>query len=165
MKKLETFDSVYFPGKSHFEVDGTQNYLVFQTVYRYFKTVIANDSNILSWKSKGLPVESIKPPPTSNKMFNPSLDYVGTKIRVKLNGDCLKQEKITFNHWKIVNIYIVYEWEKSVNISSYPTAENVLFGGVKLTKHVDVDLYEYSGYGTEFDRKGSYSVGNEVGKN
>ena len=54
MKKLKTFDSIYFRGKNHFEEDGTQNYLVFQTVSRYFKTVIANDSNILPWKSKGL---------------------------------------------------------------------------------------------------------------
>ena len=30
-------------------------------------------------------------------MLNPSVDYVGTKIRVKFNGDCLKQEKITFD--------------------------------------------------------------------
>ena len=68
----------------------------------YFK--IANDINILSWKSKGLSDESVKPPTTSNKMLNPSLDYVGTKTKVKFNEDCLKQEKITFNHGKIVNI-------------------------------------------------------------
>ena len=53
-KKLETFDSTYFLGRSHFEDGGTQYYLVFQMAYRYFKTVIANDSNIISWKSKGL---------------------------------------------------------------------------------------------------------------
>ena len=76
--------------KSHFEDDGTQNYLVFQTVYRYFKTVSANDSNILSWKFKGLTDESIKRPSTSNKMLNPLVDYIGTKIRVKFNVDCLK---------------------------------------------------------------------------
>ena len=35
--------------------------------------------------------ESSKPP--SNKMLNPSLDYVGTKTSAKLNGTCLKQEK------------------------------------------------------------------------
>ena len=40
LKKLETLDSIYFRGKSHFEDDGTQNYLVFQTVSRYFKTVL-----------------------------------------------------------------------------------------------------------------------------
>ena len=83
--------------------------------------------------------ENIKPPTTSNKTLNPSVDYVGTKKRVKFNGDCLKQEKITFNHGKIVNIYIVYEIERSVNISSYPTLENCLFGAVKLTKHPDID--------------------------
>ena len=40
-----------------------------------------------------------------------------------------------------------------------------MFGAVKLTKHVDVDQYKYSGYGIGFDRKGSYSIGNEVGRN
>ena len=84
--------------------------------------------------------ESIKAPTSSNKVLNPSLDYVDTKIRVKFRGDCLKQEKITFDHWKIVNISIVYEIERSVNISSYATLENYLFGADKLTKHVDVDL-------------------------
>ena len=60
---------------------------------------------------------SIKPSTTSNKLLNPSLNFVGTKARVKFNGDSLKQEKITFNHGKIVNVYIVYQIEKSVNIS------------------------------------------------
>ena len=55
-------------------------------------------------------------------------DYVGIKARVKFNGDCSKEEKITFNHGKIVNIYIVYKIERSVNINSYPTLENCLFG-------------------------------------
>ena len=31
-KNLETFDSSYFRGKSHFEEDGTQNYVVFQPI-------------------------------------------------------------------------------------------------------------------------------------
>ena len=53
--------------------------------------------------------KSIKPPTASNKIFNLSLNYVGTKTRVKFNENCLKQEKSTFNHGKIVNIYIVYE--------------------------------------------------------
>ena len=29
LKRLKIFDSIYFRGKSHFEEDGTQNYLVF----------------------------------------------------------------------------------------------------------------------------------------
>ena len=109
--------------------------------------------------------EKIKPPTTSNKMLNPWLDYFGTKTRVKFNGDCLQQEKITFNHGKIVSIYIVYEREKSVNISDYPTLENYLLGAIKLTKHVDIDQYKCFGYGTGFDRKGSFSIGNEIERN
>ena len=37
-----------------------------------------------------------------------------------------------------------------------------MFGAVKLTKHVDVDLYKYSGYGIGFDRKRYYLIGNEI---
>ena len=69
MKILETFYSVYFRGKSHFEDDGAQNWLVFQPIHRYFKTASDNPSISLSWKSKGLSDErmNIKAPTTSNK--------------------------------------------------------------------------------------------------
>ena len=50
-------------------------------------------------------------------------------------------------------------------MSDYPTLENCLFGALKLTKHVDVDNYKYSGYGTGFDRKGFFSIGDEIGRN
>ena len=43
LKKLKTFDSIYFRGKSHFEEDGTQNYLVFQPIRRNFKRVAGVD--------------------------------------------------------------------------------------------------------------------------
>ena len=39
-----------------------------------------------------------------------------------------------------------------------------MFGLVKLRKHVDVDLYKYSGYGIGLDRKGFYWIGDEVGR-
>ena len=60
LNKLKTFDSSYFIGKSHFGEDGTQNYLVFQSINRYFK-VNASTNYVSSWKSKGLSAESIKP--------------------------------------------------------------------------------------------------------
>ena len=119
----------------------------------------------MSWRSKGLSDQSIKAPTTSNKLLNPSLDYVSSKIRVKFRGDCLKQGRLAFTHGKIVNIYIASEIERSVNTGSYPTLENCLFDAVKLIKHVDVDLYKYSGYGIGFDRKGFYSTGTEIGRN
>ena len=39
LKKLKTFDLSYFIGKTHFEGDGTQNYLVFQPLNKYFKII------------------------------------------------------------------------------------------------------------------------------
>ena len=106
LNKLKTFDSSYFIGKSHFEEDGTQNYLVFQPMYRYFK-MITNTDYISSWKSKGLSAESIKPPTTSDNSLTPALSYYGTKTRVTFTGSCLKQPKISYTHGKRVNIYIV----------------------------------------------------------
>ena len=83
MNKLTTFDSSYFIGKSHFEEDGTQNYLVFQPIVRYFKVnTITNTDYVSSWKSKGLSAESIKPPTTSYNVLTPELNYYGTKTRV-----------------------------------------------------------------------------------
>ena len=61
--------------------------------------------------------ESIKPSTTSNNILNLLLDYVGTKIRIAFKGSCLNQDKISFNHWKIVNVYIVYEINKNFDIS------------------------------------------------
>ena len=63
-KKIQTFDSDYFRGKSYFGEDGKQNYLLFQPIIRYFK-IIANTKYIWSWKSKVLSDETITPYATS----------------------------------------------------------------------------------------------------
>ena len=39
LKKLKTVDLSYFIGKSHFDGDGTQNYLVLQQLNKYFKLI------------------------------------------------------------------------------------------------------------------------------
>ena len=93
LNKLKNFDSIYLIGKSHFEEDGTQNYLVFQPLNKYFK-LITNTLSILPWQSKGLCTKNIDSPTTS---LSPSINYVGNKIRVKFNGSCLKQSnKLTY---------------------------------------------------------------------
>ena len=164
-KKLKTFDSSYFRGKSHFEEDGTQNYLVFQPIGRYFK-VVADTDYVSSWKSKGLSAETIKPPTTSDNSLTPALSYYGTKTRVKFTGSCLKQSKISYTHGKVVNIYIVYELGASSSHINDPTLKNCLFGAVTLTKNADIDKYGYSGYGIGFDRRSSFSFpGGGFGKN
>ena len=100
----------YFIGKNYFEEDGAQNYLVFQPIIRYFKvnTIINVTDYILSWQSKGLSVETIKPPATSDNSFTSTISYYyAAKIKVKFTGSYLKQSKTSYTQRKIVNIYIV----------------------------------------------------------
>ena len=76
LKKLKKFDSIYFRGKSHFE-DGTQNYLVFQPIKRYFKVIagVGNCRYIYYWKSKGLSDERINSIKPSDYGITPYLSY------------------------------------------------------------------------------------------
>ena len=99
-------------------------------------------------------INSIK---TTNLSITLNVSYYGTYMRVEFKESCLKLYKVTFNHGKAVNIYIVYKISKSINISDYPTLENCLFGAVNLTKNADIDKYKYSGYGIAFHRHGSFS--------
>ena len=156
LKKLQTFDSIYFTVKSHFEEDGTQNQLVFQPMQRYFKQVsgVGSGNYIYLWKSKGFYDANITAPNTSDQKLNPELSYYGTKTRVEFSRNCLREDKITQDHGKIVNIYTVYEISKSYNISTYPTLKNCLFDVLTLTKSSD-DI-SYSGQVIGFDRHGIF---------
>ena len=165
LNKLKAFDFSCVIGKSHFEEDGVENYLVFQPVYSYFKFV-ANTSFISEWISKGLSSKSIKPPTTSNNNLAPAVNNYGTKTRIKFTGSCLQQSKLTYTHKKIVNIYVVYELGASSSNINSPTLKNCLFGVVTLTKNTDIDMYGYSGYGIGFDRRSSFSFpGDGFGQN
>ena len=113
LKKLKTFDSSYFRDKNHFEEDDTQKCLVFQPMNKYFRK-ITNTELISEWKSKGLSNEIIITPTTYTKI-TPTLKYTGKEIDVKFDESCLKQDKITFNHGKIVSIYIVYDLKSTPN--------------------------------------------------
>ena len=117
---------VYVRGKSHFDEDGTQNYSVFQPLFRYFKvnSIINVIDYVLSWQSKGLSNKSIKKISTSDNSLAPSLNYYGTKIRVKFTGSWLKQSNISCTHEKVVNIYIAYELGASSSNFSDPTLKN-----------------------------------------
>ena len=143
LNKLKNFDLSYFIGKSHFEQDGTQNYLVFQPIIRYFKvnTIINVADYVLSWESKGLSAETIKLPTTSdNSLTSTSSYYDDFKVRVKFTGSCLKQPSFKHTHKTIVNIYIDYELGASTSNDNDLTLKNCLFGAVTLTKNTDVDI-------------------------
>ena len=115
-----------------------------------------NTDYISSWKTKELSSESIKLSITSNNSLTLALNYYGTKTRVKFTGNCLKQSTISYNHGKVVNIYIVYGLNNSCHIND-PTLKNCFFDANTLSKNTDIDKYGYSGYKIGFDRRGSFS--------
>ena len=92
LKKLNTFDAVYYRGKNYFEENDTQNYLVFPGVYKYFedvdvsKTLIKFHAN--SWTSKGLSNEKIS---YVNGSEHPFMEYTNTRIEIKFDGSILRQ--------------------------------------------------------------------------
>ena len=120
-----------------------------------YKNIFTADY-VLSWQSKGLSNESIKPPTTTNNSLTPELNYYGTNTKVKFIGSCLKQSSHILTHKKVVNIYIVYELAASSSHDSDPTIKNCLFGAVTLTKNANIENYKYSGYGIGFDRRPSF---------
>ena len=135
---------------------------------KYFKlnSVVNTADYALSWQSKGISNESIKPPITSDNSLNPESNYYGTKTRIKFTKSCLKQSSHFLTHKDIVNIYIVCELAASSLYVSDPTLKKILFGAVTLSKNADIEKYKYSGYVIGFDRRSSYSfLGGGVGQN
>ena len=92
LKELQKCYATYFRGKCHVEEDGTQNYLVYQPIYRYFKRIagVGSGNYIYFWESKGLSDERLDFITASNYKITPALSYYGTKTRVEFNGSYLK---------------------------------------------------------------------------
>ena len=66
---------------------------------------------------------------------------------------------------KTVNIYIIYELILHNSNSNYPTSENCLFGAVKLQWVPTLIIINILGMELDFDRKGFFSIGDEIGRN
>ena len=121
---LNDIDLSYYRGKQYFdEGSGKQNYLVFIPFRKYFilNSVPGVADYVLSWQSKGLYDENIKPPTTNNNSLTQKLNYYGTKTKIKFTRSCLKQSSHILTHENIVNIYIVYELAASSSHTSDPT--------------------------------------------
>ena len=67
-----------------------------------------------------------------------------------------KTTKNFIHSGKVVNIYIAYDFGASSSNDNDPRLKNCLFCAVTLTKNADIDKYGYYGYGTGFDRRGSF---------
>ena len=93
--------------------------------------------------SKGLSNEKISFSPRLINTETPIPAYDNARIKVKFNGDFLKQYKVTYNHGPMVNIHVVCRLTPTTKDSSV-TLQNCLFGAVKLTNNADVYKYKYS---------------------
>ena len=101
--KLQAFNSIHFCGKSDCQYDGTQIYSVFQPIYKSVKEIV-NTDHISACASKKLSEHSIKPLSTYDNSLASSLNYIDFRTKIKLDGHCLKQNKVIFNNKTIVNI-------------------------------------------------------------
>ena len=83
-------------------------------------------------------------------------------MSVRLEGAYFKQMRLLRpNNDDIVNIYIVYLIDPISNSRNTDyTVQNVLFGGVKITKNATgTSKHKYEGYGICFDEGGTFSKG------
>ena len=110
--KFQTFDSSYFCDNGHFEDDATQVYLIFQSI---------------SISLKGLVTAFVF------QREYPSLNYIGNKSRIKFDSQCLKQDKVTFTHKNLENIYIVYK----INLWGYKLCDDFSLFGERPEKEKD----------------------------
>ena len=125
LKKLEQFDTAYFRGKNYFGDHGSRNYLVFQPFYKYFEMV---GNKVFSWESKGMSNEKISSAYAPHANRTQKIVYENARIKLKLNG-ALKQDKVTYNHGPIINIYVLYRLIPNLGDFGL-TVQNSSFGAV-----------------------------------
>ena len=146
----------YFRGKNYFHEDGTQNYLVFQGVYKYLEDVDASKTIIKfhanSWISKELSDEKIS---SVSGLKRPFIEYTNAKIKLKFDESILRQ-KLSTCLGLIANYYIVYRLNPRTN-SSNIFLENCLFRKIKMTKNAGTGKYKYQRHGLGFDLSGTLS--------
>ena len=112
--------------------------------------------------------EKVIPPYTTSKAFSPKLAWYSSRIKLNVNGSCLKQEnKAAFSSKNMVNLFISYEldtWSRDLNTEFF--LKDCLFGAVKLAKNANTDKYKYSGYDIRFDSQPAFSLPDRsLGKN
>ena len=111
--------------------------MVFSPVSKYLSSFSKTD-NIYSWTSKEISEESIKTPFTSENSFFPKWVDGYQLPKIKVNGNCLKQDRLSFLHRNVVNLYNTYELiTQSTDLNTDVRLGNCLFEAVKLTKNVD----------------------------
>ena len=127
-------------------------YLYFKPEYRYFKNT--GIKSALSWKSIGLSNEKLKSIQDDNF---PELGYDKERTYLNFKNDVLAQEKITYTHDHILNLYIIYSLPYITYESAPDTIGQCLFGVT------DYHNKKWSGYGVTFGKQ--HYLHKDSGKN
>ena len=102
---------------------------------------------------------------TGNKSPSPKLIWNESRIGLKFEGSCLKQDTTPITRNDGVSLYIAYKldaWSRGLNTEFI--LKNCLLGDVELTKNTDPDKYKYSGYA--FDLRSEFTLSDgSMGKN
>ena len=114
-----------------------------------------------------MPNEGLEVVSETDNTLDPIINWLdGDKIGLRFARSCLRESKITYNHGKIVNIYIAYALLNVYSNDNYRTFKNALFGAVRLTKNTDINKYIYSCYEIRFCERGFFShLDGRTGKN
>ena len=144
-----------------------QLYLIFKLIQETIATCLGLPCTVSEWESMGLSNDKSRPPYTANKSLFPKLIWNKSKLRLRFERSCLKEDKAPFTPNNVVNLFIVCEldrWSRDLNTDF--TLKECLYGTVKLTKNADPDKYKYSGYGIGFDSRSKFSLlDGSMGKN
>ena len=163
-KLIDKFSTIN--GAKYFSWGIFQNYLVFIPAIIYIKYFYAT-TRIYSWKSNGMPDESIENITKSDSNFASTFVDHHPLPDINFNGYCLIKNGISIPK-KVISLYISYKLSPQFrNINTDFTLSNCLFGSVKLTKNADPDKYKYNGYDIGLDSRSEFlftdwSIGRNV---
>ena len=144
--KINSIDELQ--GKNYVE----DSYLYFKPEHIYFE--ITSIKSVLSWKSIGLSDEKLKSIPDD---YFPELWYDKERTCLNFRKDVLAQEKVTYTHDHIVNLYTIYSMPYITYKSDPDTIDQRLFGAK------DYNKKKWSGYGVAFGKQ--HYLHKDSGKN
>ena len=140
-----------------------QSYSIYEVRTFSFKQT---NAGITHWKSAGIDNYSLNTDlrgivNTSNTF--PKVSILNSRMGVKFSGNYVKENKSIYSLKSVINIYCVYSLDTVSNTRNTDfTAQNCLFGAVKITKDSNTSHYKYEGYGVCMDAKDSFSCGNRI---
>ena len=127
-------------GAKYFSLKIFQNYLAFIPTKKYIK-YFSGTTWIKSWKSNGMPEESIENITKSDSSFAPTFVFQHLFPDMTFKGHCSIKNNISIPK-KVIDLYILYTLGPQFrNLCTNFTVGNCLVGSVKRAKNTEPDKY------------------------